>query len=159
MQRKANNLNFITFEEQNRPMLSITELLLCRILGRFSISLRFVRIFAYDLPFDRKTLSSIFFSPFHLSFSRNNVCKKTAFFFAYTKKSTTLCFQVLILFCRPLWVCALWLFLFHLVIALDNVAFRVARYSLFKTFTEWGEAKTGRRTKNCAPHYHRVHSM
>ena len=29
-------------------------------------------------------------------FSRNNVCKKTAFFLVYTKKSTMLCFWVLI---------------------------------------------------------------
>ena len=38
-----------------------------------------------------------FFSPICFSFSRNNVCKKTALLLAYTKKSTTLCFQVLII--------------------------------------------------------------
>ena len=48
---------------------------LCRILGRFSIFLRFIRSFAFELQFDWKTLSTIFFLPICVSCSRNN-CQK-----------------------------------------------------------------------------------
>ena len=52
---------------------------LCRILGRFSIFLRFVRSSVCELQFDWKTLSSFFFWPICVSYSRNNVCKRTVF--------------------------------------------------------------------------------
>ena len=52
---------------------------LCRILGRFSIFLRFVRTYACEQQFHWKTLSSIFFLPICVSYLINNVCKTAVF--------------------------------------------------------------------------------